>query len=131
MPRTDFPEGVLGYKRWRAAAAQRHAAAAEAVLRGVGFEEATVERVRELLTKKGLGRDPEVQVLEDAVCLTFLEVELAGFAAKHPPEKVDDILKKTWAKMSPEAHAHALAMLSAAEGDVAAIAARLGPQLSS
>jgi hypothetical protein len=108
LPRSDFPEGVLGYKKWRATQAQRHARIAEEVLRATGWDEATVLRVRELLTKKGLGRDPDVQLLEDAVCVAFLDGELAEFAAKHPEEKVIDVLQKTWAKMSPAGHAAAL-----------------------
>jgi hypothetical protein len=130
MPRSEFPEGVLGYKKWRTTAARRQAELADALLLAAGWEAPTRARVSELLTKKGLGRDAEVQVLEDAVCLTFLELELEGFARKHPAEKVDDILKKTWAKMSPAGHAAALAMLGAATGEVAVIAARVGPSLS-
>jgi len=53
--------------------------------------------------KRGLGRDPEVQVLEDALCLVFLETQLADLAARLDADKLIDILRKTMRKMSPEA----------------------------
>ena len=46
--------------------------------------------------------------MEDVVCLVFLENYFEDFAAKHDDEKIIDIVKKTWAKMSPEGHEAAL-----------------------
>jgi hypothetical protein len=110
LPRGEFPAGLSGYKRWRSAAARRHADDAEAILRASGYGDDVVERVRALLVKKGLKLDTEVQLLEDGVCLSFLELELADFARKHEDAKVIDILRKTWAKMSSRGHAAALAL---------------------
>ena len=45
---------------------------------------------------------------EDTACLVFLEFEFAPFAPKHPDDKVIDILKKTWAKMSARGQQEAL-----------------------
>jgi hypothetical protein len=114
IPRADYPEGLAGYKRWRAAAALAHARQASEILAAAGFDAATRGRVSDLLVKKGLKHDPEVQLLEDAICLAFLELELEGFAGKHDRVKVVAILRKTWAKMSPRGHA-------AAEGLVAGL----------
>lgn len=100
-PRANYPEGVVGYKRWRSEQARKHAAEAGAILKEVGFDDASIARVGELLTKRKLKSDADTQSLEDAICLTFLELELEPFAAKHADEKVVDILKKTWIKMSP------------------------------
>ena len=108
IPRSDFPEGVTGYKRWRNRLAQFHADAAAAVLQDVGYEEAVIARVRDLLIKKSLKRDPEVQLFEDAICLTFLENEFASFAAKHDEDKLVNIVRKTWRKMSATGHRKAL-----------------------
>lgn len=110
-PRAAYPEGAAGYRRWRAEAARQHAADAAAVLREVGYGDELVQRVGGLLEKRDLRSDPDTQLLEDAVCLTFLELELEAFASKHPDEKVVDILKKTWRKMTPRGHeaAHKLA----------------------
>ena len=38
----------------------------------------------------------------------FLDYYFEEFAAKHPDEKVIDILQKTWVKMSQEGQAEAL-----------------------
>lgn len=103
-PRSSYPEGVAGYKRWRSELSRTHAAEAGAILKEVGFDDVSIARVGELLTKRKLKSDPDTQSLEDAICLTFMELELEPFAAKHPDDKVVDILKKTWAKMSSTGH---------------------------
>lgn len=110
-PRATFPEGLAGYKKWRATLARKHAEDAARILEDVGYDEATRDRVVDLVTKKRLGRDPEVDAFEDAICLTFLELELHAFASRTPREKVIDIVQKTWAKMTPRGHARALALL--------------------
>ena len=48
---------------------------------------------------------------EDVICLVFLEDYFVDFAAKHAEEKVIDILRKTWAKMSKEGQAAALKLV--------------------
>jgi len=101
---------VLGYKRWRSELARRHADEAKKILIAVGYTPELGERVGDLLQKKRLKSDPEVQVFEDAICLTFLALELSAFALKHPDEKVIDILRKTWAKMSEAGHIAALTL---------------------
>lgn len=110
LPRDRFPEGRAGYKRWRSACARMHADTAAAILGELGYPAPAIDRVRDLLTKKGLGRDPEVQVLEDVACLVFLEHGLADFARKHARDKLIDIVRKTWAKMSPQGRAAAAAL---------------------
>jgi hypothetical protein len=110
LPRDRFPAGRAGYRRWRSTLARFHADEAERILADVGYDQTIIERVRTLLLKKGLGVDAEVQTLEDAVCLTFLEIDLADFSAKHADDKLIDILQKTWRKMSPGGHAAALAL---------------------
>jgi hypothetical protein len=76
----------------------------------VGYDEETVARVRDLNLKKQLGRDPDCQVLEDALCLVTLQYQLADLVAKTAPAKIIEILQKTWKKMSKTAHEHALAL---------------------
>ena len=110
IPRNDFPEGLAGYKRWRSTLARFHADQADAVFDEVGLGADVKLRVRALLIKKGLKVDEEVQLFEDAICLVFVERELAAFATKHDSDKLIKILRKTWKKMSPKGHAAALAM---------------------
>jgi hypothetical protein len=76
----------------------------------VGYDDATIQRVQTLLRKERLKRDPEVQCLEDVICLVFLEHYLAAFATQHDEVKVLDILRKTWTKMSPRGHEVALTL---------------------
>jgi hypothetical protein len=111
LMRSDYPDGVVGYKKWRAEQARRHAALTTKIMLENGFDEAAAARVTALIQKQRLKQDADAQTLEDCACLVFLEHEFAAFAAKHPPEKVDEIVKKTWAKMSLVAHSHAKALL--------------------
>jgi hypothetical protein len=110
IPRSSYAEGRIGYLEWRKALSRFHADRASEILREVGYEEATVERVRLINQKKSLKLDSEVQTMEDALCLAFLEYEIEDFAAKHPEGKVVDIIQKTWKKMSDRGHARALAL---------------------
>lgn len=112
IPRSDFPLDKPGYLRWRRAVQQRQGARAKELLLGAGCDIALAERVG-VLVAKGAARDAEGQALEDAACLTFLEDELAEFAAQHgdyPRAKFVDIIAKTWAKMSPAARELALGL---------------------
>ena len=104
IPRSTYPEGVSGYRRWRSDLARFHADQAGQILREAGYENAMIGRVRDLLTKKGLKHDPEVQLFEDAICLVFLENEFSDFAGKHERDKLVRTLTKIWMKMSPRGH---------------------------
>jgi hypothetical protein len=111
IPRTDFPEGRVGYLRWRTTLGQFHAARAAEVLRGVGYEEELVAKVDRIVRKQGITSEPDTQTMEDALCLVFLEHELDAFMKKYPDEdKAIDILRKTWGKMSERGHQAALAL---------------------
>lgn len=100
-PRSNWPEGRAGYLRWRKARQRAHADRAQQLLADAGCEHRLIERVQQLIRKEQLARDPEAALLEDAACLTFLELDLADFAARHDREDVLRILRKTWQKMSP------------------------------
>ena len=108
VPRASYPEGRDGYRRWRTDLGRLHAETAGGILREVGYDDATVGRVQALLRKERLKADPEVQLLEDVVCLVFLGHYLAPFAAQHEGDKVVGILQKTWRKMSDRGRAGAL-----------------------
>ena len=110
IPRHTYAMDRHGYLRWRTTLAKFHADTAAAILRDVGYDEATIQRVQTLLRKERLKRDPEVQCLEDVICLVFLEHYLAAFATQHDEVKVLDILRKTWTKMSPRGHEVALTL---------------------
>lgn len=110
IPRHTYAMDRTGYLRWRTTLAKFHADTAAAILRDVGYDDATIERVQTLLRKEGLKRDDEVQCLEDVICLVFLENYCAAFATQHDEAKVLDILQKTWKKMSPRGREVALTL---------------------
>jgi hypothetical protein len=110
IPRASFPEGKVGYLSWRKQESLAHAALAGDILAAAGYEAEAVRRVQSLIKKERIKHDPEAQTLEDVTCLVFLEHEFAPFAARHPDEKVIDILRKTWPKMSPQGQAAALGL---------------------
>lgn len=106
IPRDSYPEGRAGYLRWRTALRKQHAADVAELLEEVGYDAATVERVGAIVNKRGLGKDPAVQVHEDALCLVFLETQLAETTDRLGDDKIVDVIAKTAAKMSSAALAH-------------------------
>ncbi len=107
-PRTNFPEGRTGYKKWRSQLSVFHADRATELMAQAGYNHEEQQRVRYLIQKRQIKRDPETQALEDVICLVFLKHYLAGFAGKHDEPKLIDIIQKTWAKMSETGHSAAL-----------------------
>jgi hypothetical protein len=104
VPRSSYPDGRAGYLRWRLALRKQHAAEVAALLLDVGYDGATVERVQAIINKTGLnkeGADPAVQVHEDALCLVFLETQLAATVDQLGDDKMIDVIQKTAKKMSP------------------------------
>lgn len=108
IPRDSYEATRAGYLQWRAELKRFHAEKAAAILADVGYDETTRARVRALNLKQGPGADPELQALEDALCLVTLQHQLSDLLGKTAPAKLVEILRKTWRKMSPAAHAAAL-----------------------
>ncbi len=97
-----------GYLTWRKDLAKFHAIKASKILNEVGYDESLIDKVKFLLQKKQLKRNKETQLLEDVVCLVFLEFYFEKFAEKYSEEKLIEIVKKTWIKMSDKGHEWAL-----------------------
>ena len=108
IPRNSYPMDRPGYLKWRADLKRFHAEHAGEILREVGYSGEMIARVQALNLKKNFPTDPESCVLEDALCLVFLEHQLADLAAKTADDKVITALQKSWKKMTPDAHAEAL-----------------------
>ena len=106
--RQDYPEGRTGYKRWRTDLAKFHAETAAAILYDVGYDDETIHRVQSLVRKEQFKVDPEAQTLEDVACLVFLDHCFAPFSKKYDEEKLVDIVRKTWKKMSDTGRTAAL-----------------------
>ena len=107
VPRDRYPMDRPGYHRWRTDLGKLHAKWAGEIMQDVGYEPEMVARVRDILRKKGLRTDPDVQALEDVACLVFLEHYYGPFIDEKDDEKVVVILRKTWAKMSEKGQAAA------------------------
>jgi Domain of unknown function (DUF4202) len=108
IPRADYPMNRPGYLKWRTDLKKFHAQRAGQILNEVGYDEDTIRRVQDLNLKKNFPNDPECRVLEDALCLVFLEFQFADLAAKTDEEKVINAVKKSWEKMTESARAEAL-----------------------
>jgi len=103
VPRSTYPDGKVGYLRWRRDQKQRHAVDVEAILVAAGYESPVVIRTQQLIRREGLGSDPDAQVVEDAACLVFIETQLAGMEARLEPTRLLEVIRKTARKMSPAA----------------------------
>jgi hypothetical protein len=108
VPRDTYPMTRAGYLKWREGLKHFHAEKAGEILREVGYPEEVVARVQSLNLKKDFPRDAEGRVLEDALCLVFLQHQLGDLASKTTEDKMINALQKAWNKMTPAAQAQAL-----------------------
>lgn len=110
IPRSEYPKGRAGYLKWRAALQRHHAATAEQVLAAQGVDSETTARVRDIICKRDLRSDPEVQCFEDALCLVFLETQLTALAGRLDRDKMLKVLRLTLPKMSGAGREAALSL---------------------
>ena len=108
IPRDSHPMTRAGYLQWRATLKKFHAQKAGEILREAGYAEDVIRRVQDLNLKKNFPNDPESRVLEDALCLVFLEFQFAELAARSDDDKMINALRKSWQKMTETARAEAL-----------------------
>ena len=111
IPRDSYAMDRQGYLQWRTALYKFHAQAAGKLMQAAGYDDEMIERVAAIISKKGLKVNPETQVMEDVAGLVFLEHYMQAFAEKHPEydeAKWIVIIRKTWQKMSADAHAYVL-----------------------
>ncbi len=108
IPRANYEMTRAGYHQWRNELKRFHAGKSSEVLRAVGYPEEVVTRVRDLNLKKNFPAHPESRVLEDALCLVFLQFQFADLARKTEDAKVINALQRSWHKMTPQAQDYAL-----------------------
>ena len=82
VPRDSYPMTRAGYLKWREVLKHFHAEKAGEILREVGYPEEVIARVQSLNLKKNFPQDAEGRVLEDALCLVFLEHQFGDLASK-------------------------------------------------
>lgn len=112
LARSDYTKGRKGYLQWRKEQAKRHSDLVREILEQVKYEEDVIVRVGEIIEKKNLKSDAQIQTHEDALCLVFLETQQDSLMARLLEEeesgeaaeiKLQEILEKTFKKMSPVA----------------------------
>lgn len=110
IPRASYPMDRPGYLRWRKELGRKHAEWTSEIMARCGYGAEDIAHVASLIRKENLRRDAEAQALEDTAALVFLAHYAGDFAARHPPEKVVDILVKTLRKMSEHGKSAARAL---------------------
>ena len=110
-PRSDYPMNRKGYHQWRTRLYGYHAETAAKILDDIGYDKATISRVKLAIGKKDLRNNKDTQILEDVAALTFIEHYMTAMYENFPQydeEKWIDIIIRTWKKMSADAQAFAL-----------------------
>ena len=110
IPRSAYAEGREGYLKWRTALQRHHADTAARVLGRQGVDSETTHRVHDIIRKRRLRSDPEVQCFEDALCLVFLETQLHALADRLDSDKMIGVLRRTLPKMSAAGRDAALSL---------------------
>lgn len=110
IPRNTYPEGREGYLKWRKDLSHLHAARAAAIMLEVGYDEAMIERVKQIILKQKIKVDADVQTIENGLCLVFLQYQYEDFYPLHDEEKVVNILRKSLLKMDAHGHEFALSL---------------------
>ena len=111
IPRRDYPMTPQGYQNWRTTLYRFHADKAAELMAQAGYDEEMIERVKKIVSKRGIKVNAETQLMEDVVDLVFIEHYMTAFVAQHPEydeAKWIDIVHKTWKKMSAFGHEAAL-----------------------
>lgn len=116
ISRDQFPDGRSGYLEWRKVLAKHHADKASFILGELGYEPDVIERVQKLILKKKIKIDPDVQTLENGLCLVFLKYQYEDFFPKYSVDKMINILRKSLLKMDEKGRAEALNLKYSKEG---------------
>lgn len=107
IPRESFPDDRKGYLAWREKLKSFHAEKVTALMRQAGYPPDSIAKAERMILKKNI-REPEAQVIEDALCLVFLERQFTDLRKKEPEDKMIVILQKSWRKMGEKGRAEAL-----------------------
>lgn len=108
IPRDTYEMNRVGYLKWRKELNVFHAERAGEILNSIEYNGKVIEDVQSLLLKKSTSNSNDNQILEDVVCLVFIEHSLSKFSEKYPEEKLISIISKTWNKMSEKGQEAAL-----------------------
>ncbi len=110
-PRDAYEMNRKGYHLWRTNLYRFHADRVGEIMAEAGYDDASIERAKKAVAKRQLRTNADTQLVEDVAGLVFIEHYMLAFAEKHPEydeHKWIDIIRKTWRKMSAQAHEFAL-----------------------
>ena len=110
IPRADYPPTRPGYLQWRRDLGKFHAQRSAELMTEHGYSQASINTVSALLQKQNIKQNPEAQALEDVICLVFVQYYLADFGANKKPDKLANIIRRTWEKMSAKGQTAVLAL---------------------
>ena len=116
IARASYPEGRAGYLKWRSDLSKFHAQKSSEIMLEAGYGSEIIDRVKQILLKQRIKADDEVQTMENALCLVFLEFQYDDLIQKLSREKMIDVLRKTWAKMSDPGREAALSLKYSQKG---------------
>ena len=116
IPRDSYAPGREPYLKWRRDLAHYHAQLTGEMLKDAGYNEQEVSRVQEIILKKRIKVDSDVQTMENALCLVFLNFQYEDFHPLHDREKVVNILRKSLLKMDEKGHQFALTLNYSPQG---------------
>jgi hypothetical protein len=117
IARASYPEGRVGYLKWRSDLAKFHAQKSSELMSEAGYKPEIIDRVTQIILKQRIKADDQVQTMENALCLVFLEFQYDDLIQKLSKEKMIDVLRKTWAKMSEPGRNAALSLAYSSEGN--------------
>lgn len=110
IPRDSYSQGREAYLKWRRDLSAFHARKASELAREAGYDEETISEMEQIILKKGIKVNHDVQTIENALCLIFLQFQYEDFHPKYPAEKVINILRKSLLKMDSTGHKFALSL---------------------
>jgi hypothetical protein len=113
--RDSFPMDRVGYLSWRKQLSESHAKKAKIILQEAGYPQSVMEDVEQIVLKKGIKQNADVQTMENALCLVFLEFQYESFHPNHP-ETIVNILKKSLMKMDQKGHEFATSLQFSSAG---------------
>lgn len=110
VPRNTYPDGREAYLKWRKELAHFHAEKAAQLIREVGYESGQIERVKQIILKQKIKADADVQTIENALCMVFLQFQYEAFYPQYDEDKIINILRKSLLKMDAHGHQFALSL---------------------
>ncbi|MFD1257825.1 DUF4202 domain-containing protein [Mucilaginibacter terrae] len=118
IPRDSYADGRDAYLKWRKDLALHHAAIAAHLMQQTGYHVEQIERVNQIILKKRIKVDADVQTMENALCLVFLAYQYEDFKHQyeHDHDKIINILHRSLLKMDAHGHQFALKLPYSEEG---------------